>query len=333
MKIRVLCPTRIDLAGGTLDLWPIYSFFEGAKTINAAISIYTGCEIETLQGSQIEVEVSSLRFSKMYKNMDALLKSKDKAVDILKPLVRHFGVEGFRIKTFSESPVGGGLGGSSSLTISMIHGFCEMLNLKMDTLAMVHLAHNLEAQLLKTPTGTQDYIPPILGGVNIISYDLDTIRLEKADFDIEEFNKRALIVYTGRPHHSGLNNWTVLQGAVGKNKKCLNALEGIRNTTLKLYQQLQEKTIDFKDIFRSEYKYRTQLSKAFGSPEIRRLEKITSKKGVDAIKICGAGGGGCVVLYCKNGQKEKVKELCQQKGFQVLAAQVVHQGVSVTKLM
>lgn len=332
MKVRVLCPTRIDLAGGTLDLWPLYSFFEGSKTINAAISIFTGCEIETLEGAEIQVEISNLKFKKSYKNMDVLLNSKDKAIEILKPLVRYFGAEGFKIKTFSESPVGGGLGGSSSLTISMIHAFCEVLNLQMDVLSMVHLAHNLEAQLLKTPTGTQDYIPPILGGVNIISYDLDTIRLEKADFDIEAFNKKALIVYTGRPHHSGLNNWTVLQGAIGKNKKCLKALEGIRNTTLKLYQQLQEKTIDFKSIFKSEYTYRTQLSKAFSSPEIRRLEKITSKKGVDAIKICGAGGGGCVVLYCKDGHKEKVKELCQQKGFHVLAAQVVHQGVSVTKL-
>jgi D-glycero-alpha-D-manno-heptose-7-phosphate kinase len=332
MKIRALCPTRIDLAGGTLDLWPLHAFLNDCKTINAAISVYTGCEIEKIEGTQIDVEISSLKFKKTYKNLESLFKSKDKHIDILRPILRYFKNEGLKIKTFSESPVGGGLGGSSSLTISLLSAFCELNNIRMSALEMAHLAHNLEANLLRTPTGTQDYIPPILGGVNIISYNPDGIALEKVDFDVETFNKSMLVVYTGRPHHSGLNNWTVLEAAVKGSKKCLKALEGIRDTTLQLYQQLQSKTIEFKKIFKSEYEHRVRLSKSFSSPEIKRLEKMTSKKGVEAIKICGAGGGGCVVLLCKPQTQEQVKELCQKQGYRVLNAQVVHQGVSVTRI-
>ena len=337
MKVRSLCPTRIDLAGGTLDLWPLYTFFENSKTINAAISIYTGCEIETLDAKEIQVSVESLKFKKTYKNKDAFLKSKDKAIEILKPLVSFFNPEfGFKVKTFSESPVGGGLGGSSSLTIALIYGFLAVMDIKMEVRKIVHLAHNLEAKLLKTPTGTQDYVPPILGGINMISYDMDSIGFEKSDFDIEDFNSRMVLVYTGRPHHSGLNNWKVLQDIIQGNKKSMAALAGLLDTTLLLYGQLQNKTnfasVNFKKIFNLEYKWRTQLSKGFSSPEIRRLEKITSKKGVEAIKICGAGGGGCVVLLTKKGFKEKVQDICQKEGFQVLNARVVPQGVSVTKV-
>ena len=39
MRITTSAPTRIDLAGGTIDIWPLYLFHEGAQTINAAISL------------------------------------------------------------------------------------------------------------------------------------------------------------------------------------------------------------------------------------------------------------------------------------------------------
>ena len=39
MRIVASAPTRIDLAGGTLDIWPLYLFHENAQTLNAAISL------------------------------------------------------------------------------------------------------------------------------------------------------------------------------------------------------------------------------------------------------------------------------------------------------
>ena len=39
VHIEASAPTRIDLAGGTLDIWPLYLFHDGAQTLNAAISL------------------------------------------------------------------------------------------------------------------------------------------------------------------------------------------------------------------------------------------------------------------------------------------------------
>src|SRR6516162_4830179 len=47
MRIESKAPTRVDLAGGTLDIWPLYLFHPGAVTINAAITRYASCVIET----------------------------------------------------------------------------------------------------------------------------------------------------------------------------------------------------------------------------------------------------------------------------------------------
>src|SRR6266404_6878778 len=53
MRIESKAPTRVDLAGGTLDIWPLYLFHPGAVTVNAAITRYASCRIETHeQGDQ-----------------------------------------------------------------------------------------------------------------------------------------------------------------------------------------------------------------------------------------------------------------------------------------
>ena len=43
--IRSSTPTRIDLAGGTLDLWPLHLFFDNPPTLNAAIDLYASVEL------------------------------------------------------------------------------------------------------------------------------------------------------------------------------------------------------------------------------------------------------------------------------------------------
>ena len=53
--VEATAPTRIDLAGGTLDIWPLYLFHPGAVTVNAAIDRRAWCGVETNhEGVRIE---------------------------------------------------------------------------------------------------------------------------------------------------------------------------------------------------------------------------------------------------------------------------------------
>src|SRR5918993_3778369 len=54
--IESSAPTRIDLAGGTLDIWPLYLFHERAQTLNAAISLRAHAEIEERTDGKIRLE-------------------------------------------------------------------------------------------------------------------------------------------------------------------------------------------------------------------------------------------------------------------------------------
>ena len=51
--IVTTAPCRADLAGGTLDIWPLYLFHPGAVSVNLALNILTGCRITPRAGRGI----------------------------------------------------------------------------------------------------------------------------------------------------------------------------------------------------------------------------------------------------------------------------------------
>ena len=55
MKITARVPMRIDLAGGTLDVYPLYIFEGGGLTVNAAIDVMASATVETRADSRIRI--------------------------------------------------------------------------------------------------------------------------------------------------------------------------------------------------------------------------------------------------------------------------------------
>src|SRR5690606_19885238 len=107
--VKVSSPTRVDLAGGTLDLWPLYSFLGGAQTLNLAIDICTHAEITETSGEVI-LESSDLQETRRYANLKEALQDSEPRFQLLRVVLREVNPDrGFHLKTRSESPVGGGL--------------------------------------------------------------------------------------------------------------------------------------------------------------------------------------------------------------------------------
>ncbi len=52
-EIVATAPCRADLAGGTIDIWPLYLFHPGAVSVNIALSILTACKITGRAGREI----------------------------------------------------------------------------------------------------------------------------------------------------------------------------------------------------------------------------------------------------------------------------------------
>ena len=118
MRITARAPTRIDLAGGTLDIWPLYLFHEGAVTLNCAITRYASCWVETSprQVKRIALVSRDTRRREEFSSLDALgsfiAHGRRYRLPLLAHLVRFFKpCVGLRLTTDSEAPAGAGIGG------------------------------------------------------------------------------------------------------------------------------------------------------------------------------------------------------------------------------
>ena len=317
--LEVKSPTRVDLAGGTLDCWPLYLFLGDPVTINVAIDIFTHAHLQERSDKSIELHSHDLGARKVYANLQACLTDADPSFELVRAHLKYWKPQkGFSLSTRSESPIGGGLGGSSSLCITLLKAFSKWLAKPLSDDEMVRVASHIEAQILLKPTGTQDYFPPIHGGVCFIQYGVPGPKVEVKRVDPELFRDRFLLVYTGRSHHSGINNWQVIKQWLDGDQNTRASLARLAEVSSQMKSALTENRVaDLPDIFKREYEARTALSEGFSSPEIRKLSEIASAHGAVA-KICGAGGGGCVLIWCPDRQIEKVKAALSQTEFQIL---------------
>ena len=121
MIIESSAPTRVDLAGGTIDIPPLYLFHEGASTVNFAVSMLAKCRIETREDDKIVLSSvdRNLSFETSLSDIDQL--KNEPRLELLSKLVYFFKPKvGFTMTTESEAPAGAGLAGSSTLNIACI---------------------------------------------------------------------------------------------------------------------------------------------------------------------------------------------------------------------
>src|SRR5947209_1980669 len=166
-KVSVRAPVRADLAGGTLDLWPLYRFHPGSRTVNVAISYYAESEVSELgDRSAIEIHLTDEQYEQRYDSLQQL--AADPKAALIHRVLEHFHLTGIRITTRTDAPRGSGLGGSSALTITLVHAISALLGTPVAGDALIDLVCDLETRLIGVPAGIQDYFPPVYGGLAVL---------------------------------------------------------------------------------------------------------------------------------------------------------------------
>ena len=190
------------------------------------------------------------------------------------------------------------------------------------------IAQNVEAQLIRVPTGCQDYYPAMYGGVNAIHLDPDGIHCEPIAIPAEEMNKRFVLFYTGAPRQSGINNWEVFKQHINGDKHVIRNFAEISRIAQEMHQALkQARWDDVERLLHEEWKLRRTNAPGITTPLIDKLIAAAMKHGARAAKVCGAGGGGCVVVLIEKGTRERVEGAIRKNGGQPLDFQVARDGL------
>ena len=172
MKIISEAPCRVDLAGGTLDIWPLYLYHPGAVTLNFAIDRWTRCAIETLDSPEIELRSKDLNAAQSFSSLPELDAAGRTRLPLPAYLLRFFRPQtGLRLRTDSEAPAGAGIAGSSALMIAVASALNRLTGAGHNLEKIRKIAQNVEAQIIRVPTGVQDYYPALYGGVSAIELE------------------------------------------------------------------------------------------------------------------------------------------------------------------
>lgn len=334
MEITARVPMRIDLAGGTLDVYPLYVFEGGGLTVNAAIDVMATASVRTREDATIRIVSRDLDVVEVVPSLDAL--TFGTPLDLVRRALAYYRPEtGLDIIVESEAPQGSGLGASSALLMALSHCLSRLTGKGLSAGQIIDVGANIEAQTIGIPTGKQDYFPPVYGGVCAIWFHLDGWKLEQlgtsaapSDGLITALNERLIVSYTGIPHRSAVTNWAMLRRYIEREGDTVARLRDIKQIAVAMRAALAEADMDaFCRLLREEWSLRRGLAEGVSTPAVEAIMAAAAEAGALASKICGAGGGGCMITAVRPGEQARVRAALSAAGAQVMPARVTADGL------
>jgi len=333
MKVSATVPTRIDLAGGTLDVYPLYLFEDGGLTVNAAINIYGHVTVEERPDAQIHIHSKDTGAEETFASLTEMPMGGE--LDLAKRALRFYRPRrGLNVTLRSEAPRGSGLGASSALLMALSSALNRIENLGLSKDRLIDLGANIEAQVIGIPTGKQDYFPPLFGGVCSIWFDVNGHRLERLDEGnnlVDLLNERLILTFTNIHRFSGVTNWAILKRYIEREGDTVAHMRRIKEVATACRQSLAAGDLDeFAHLLAVEWENRKALAEGVTTPEIDAMIAAAQTKGARASKLCGAGGGGCMVTYTKPENMPAVKEALANAGASLMPFRIVPEGIQMT---
>lgn len=320
-------PARVDIAGGTLDIWPLYLWYPGACTVNAAVTLRATTRVTPLPG---RIEIVSTDTGAMVAGEDVHAIEEHDHTRLVAQILKALGVTtGLRIETTSRVPAGSGLGGSSTLAVTIAAAVAGSLSRELSRRDLRHLVRDAEAQVIRVPTGIQDYEAAIHGGVLEVCLNPGEIETRRLVHDEAFVEDRILLVDAGITRFSGLNNWEMFKAQVDGVGEVRSLFAEIvcaaRDACAAIIAEDESALV--RAVAR-EWRARRSLAPGVATPEVDAIVEASARQG-GAAKVCGAGGGGIVLAVVPCAARQALIGDLNGRGFRVLEASVDRVGLEV----
>ena len=232
MPIVATAPTRIDLAGGTLDLEFLYAFLGGAVTVNLAVELRAQASVRLLPAGRVRLVARDLGAEAKGRSIDRM--TLPAALALHGRALAHYGPQtGIEVVTEAAAPSGSGLGGSSALLMALSAALVRLQGRRVTKAPLVETGARLEASVLGVPTGKQDYLAALFGGLAAYHFSYDGWRVERLPVStqfLKALAGRLVLAYTGASRLSGVPNWEKFKAYVenvGATRKRFERLKAI----------------------------------------------------------------------------------------------------------
>ena len=312
--IRSRAPLRIGLAGGGTDVDP-YASEKGGYVLNTTIDKYAYCTIGPMDGDVISI--NSLDYGTYELSADGGPLQYDGNMDLVKAVMNYFDIhQGLRIFLHSDAPPGSGLGGSSTVIVTLLKAVSTYLGQHLDRYELADLAYTLERKELGLKGGKQDQYAAAFGGFNTMVFEKDGVWVNPlgiSEDTINELQYCSLLCYTGKSRESA----NIIDSQMNSFKKGSNtdALDATKLLAHEIAKSLMKgDVIQAGELLGNTWEQKKKFSEKITNPLIDDMYNTAIENGAYGGKVSGAGGGGFMYFICEYDKKKTVAKALQKKG-------------------
>jgi D-glycero-alpha-D-manno-heptose-7-phosphate kinase len=144
---------------------------------------------------------------------------------------------------------------------------------------------------------------------------------------------RLVLSYTGISHFSGATNWDMLRNYIENTGSTRTFLRTIGETAHAMADVLEREDWDgFARVLDQEWRNRRGLAEGVSTPEIDGMISAAAEAGALASKLCGAGGGGCMITFAAPGRSDAVRSALTTAGATVMPYRISRDGLQVKRV-
>jgi D-glycero-alpha-D-manno-heptose-7-phosphate kinase len=168
------------------------------------------------------------------------------------------------------------------------------------------------------------------GGVAAVELDPGAVRRVAIEVDIAALQSRLVLCYTGEPRNSGTNNWEITKRHIDGDQHVFDCFERIRDTAVAMRQALVGGDWDgVATQLAVEWSNRKRLAPGVTTAAIDDLIARANAAGAQAAKVCGAGGGGCLVAMAPPDRAMAVRSALAAGGARLLDFRIETDGLRI----
>ncbi len=337
MIYRAKAPVRIDFAGGWTDVADFCMETKG-KVVNAAINIYSYASLwghisgESGSGVNNRIRVESADFDLSWEADNIKEMEYSKSKDLAQAAIKMFSSKGgFKLITRSNAPPGSGLGTSAAMGVAIIAVIAAYNDLQMVPYEFAEGASAIERKELGILGGKQDHYASALGGINFMEFSGEEVKASplRLHHDVLlELEKNLVVCYTGKSRLSGNIHRDVRESFMTGAGETRNAIERLKEIAEEMKKTLLSGDLErFGGLLSENWKCQKALHPSTHTEQIDDIFEVAYKAGALGGKASGAGGGGCLIFYCRPDTEHLVRKALEHAGTQVIDFNFDHHGL------
>jgi len=294
-------PLRVSFAGGGTDFHRYYREHEGA-VVSSAIDKYVYVVVVPRFDELIIVN---------YTKKETVEKVDDLKHELVREALRKTGVEsGVEITTLADVPSeGSGLGSSSTVTVGLLHALYAYKGRLVPAEQLAREACEIEIDICGKPIGKQDQYIAAYGGICRFTFhkddSVDVKQFRRSPELFHGLSRNIMLFYTGRTRKAG-NILSVQDQRTDVNLEQLHCLKALAARTAEALDRLRLWEVG--RVLNDGWQLKRRLAEGISSPEIEEMYDTALSAGATGGKICGAGGGGFLLLYCDPAHHKEVRK-------------------------